>query len=161
LSGSHPRKCITEDGGELGKGFELAVADGEKRRGRSGVLEGCREFTSGSEGGIIGREPWHGNFGRKEFHHVNGALAAGAVDEYPEAAIVFRRGPDVPSFFAMWRPGSALRWFFVGDDASARRCKWRGIVIERAVELGVGRKTWVDARISQEIQGEDSFWTIK
>jgi hypothetical protein len=102
------------------------------------VTVGCREFTSCSEGGVVGREPWHGNFGQKEFHSVNGALAAGAVDEYLEAAIVLGRGPDVPSFFAVWRPGSALRWFFVGDDVSARRCQWRGVVVERAVEAGVG-----------------------
>jgi hypothetical protein len=114
----------------LGEGFQLAVADGEKWRGWSGVLEGCREFTSGSEGGVVGREPWHGNFGRKEFHSVNGALAAGAVDEDPEAAIVLGRGPDVPSVFAVW--------LFVGDGASARRCQWRGVEVKRAVELRVG-----------------------
>ena len=68
------------------------------------------------------------------------------------AAVVFKRGTDIPSNFAVGGERSAL----VGSEMSNNACAERGdgcfVKIELAIEGGVSGKGGVNARRSEQVE---------
>ena len=61
---------------------------------------------------------------------------------------------EVPAVDSVRCPGLANGGFFVHEHACAWRTQWGAVEVERAVDLRMCRELWVDARASQQIQGD-------
>lgn len=70
---------------------------------------------------------------------VNGSFGASLWDEDLVAAVVVHGWSDVPVRGAMLGPGLTSCEFLVSNDFGAKRPKGGSIVVERPVELGLGR----------------------
>jgi uncharacterized protein (UPF0548 family) len=73
------------------------------------------------------------------------------------ASVVVQSRAEVPAFNSVGRPSCPNGGLFVDEDASAGRGERGAVVIERAMELGVGRECWVDARATEEIETNQSM----
>ena len=63
-------------------------------------------------------------------------------------------GSEVPAIDGVRRPGVADRWFLMYEDLCAWRCKRCSVIVKGAMDLCIGREVGVDARASQEVQGD-------
>ena len=67
------------------------------------------------------------------------------------AAIVFKCGADVVSFYTMGGKSAALRWSFMDKDFGSRDSEWSFVEVEVSEEAGVGRESWLASGCSQVI----------
>ena len=58
----------------------------------------------------------------------------------------------VPDGGAVAGVGFADRGLLMHNDFGAEGTEWRLVKVEGAMELGVGRKAWVDARGAEQIE---------
>ena len=112
------------------------------------------EVSGGSCSGVVGRQIGYLVFGWKEFDCVADDWFGTVFEDNGKTPVVIKSWTDIPTCLAMGIPCSSLLWFVVRNDPDS----WgshRGLVeIELAFELGVGRQSWVDSRLSEEIECE-------
>ena len=90
--------------------------------------------------------------GREPLQSVGVAFGASLGDVGPVAAIVMRSRAKVAAGGAVAGVGLADRGILMHNDFGAEGTKWRLDKVEGAMELGVGRKAWVDARGAEQIE---------
>ena len=66
--------------------------------------------------------------------------------------IMFERGTNIPTDFAMLAEGGASVSRSVGDDLRAHWSKWSPVEIEVSKKRGMSRERWVDTRRTEEIE---------
>jgi hypothetical protein len=118
------------------------------------VQEGVGEVVSCGDknvgGGVVGNDGGYGEPCQGDGH----AFSVGVPGPYPIASVVARGWPQLPTFYCAWGPCTTDFRFFVNECLGARRSKGRSIEFERTIRVGLGGELGVDARASDEIQGE-------
>ena len=69
---------------------------------------------------------------------VRNTLGSGFPNPDAIASIMMHRGPNIPAVDGVGIPGEALVWLLVDENFGARGGEGGAVVIEGAVDLGVG-----------------------
>ena len=122
-----------------------------ERCSRRWVGEGMDE-VSGGNGCCIGRGyVGYGAVVREKLYCACNAFCACFRDVDSEATVVVRGMADVPAIDGMRGKGGSIGWCLVYEYFSAGRRHWCFVIVEGAIELGLGRQAWVDVAGSEEV----------
>jgi hypothetical protein len=129
---------VGEDDGELSEDLYFAVTERSKRRVGCGIVESVDDVIGAGNDKVDGGGEGHGDFGGEPGERVADTLTSGVPDPDAVAAVRVEGWANVPAIGGMGGPSCAGAGFFVGKDTSSRRGKGRPIVIEGAMDLGIG-----------------------
>jgi hypothetical protein len=122
------------------------------------VEQGLDEVEGGSGSGVGGGDGGHLYLGGVPFDGVDGAFGGGLGDPYAVAAVVMHSWREIPAFDGMRCPGVSDCRLDVNEDAGPRWGQRRAIVVEGAVDLGIGREARVDAGAAEKVEGDEGLW---
>ena len=123
----------------------IGVAERCDRHSWVWVAQRFRQILGSTYGSILRRQAWHLRFGWKQFNGIRDARSLGFIDEGLVTPVMFHGGSDIPAFFSVASPGAMFFGFDMDDGASTRRSHGRGVEIEGAKYLGIGRQFGIDA----------------
>ena len=119
--------------------------------------QGVDQIVGGGSCGVGGRDGGHGYLCGEPFKRVRNAFGGCGWDPDAVATIMVHGGTNVKTFDGMWRPCVADGGLFMNKNSGARRCKRRTIVVESAMDLGVGRELGIDTGTAEKVQGDESL----
>jgi hypothetical protein len=120
--------------------------------------EGLDEIAGCSRGSISRGHSGESYLGREPFKGVSNAFGSGAGNPYAVAAVMVEGRTKVETGDGMRGPGVAVGWFFMDEDTCARRGQGRAVVVEGAMDLGIGRETGIDAGPTKEVEADECLW---
>jgi len=79
------------------------------------------------------------------------------LDPNAVAAVGVKGGANIPPLESVGGPGAACFGFDVGENATTRGAQWCAIVVECAMDLGIGGELGVDAGSAEEVEHDFSL----
>ena len=149
---------VGEDVAELFQGKSCLSICWWQNRLALGFVEGSSEILGCSDDSVVGCGCGHLECVWKPVDGVDNLCSVGGRGPDGKATIVVQAGSDVVTADGMNRKGFTSICRFVGEDLYAGWCKWRFVVIEISVDLGIRGELWVDAGGTEKIEGNDSLW---
>ena len=121
-------------------------------RGR--VLESMHDILDAGSDDVSGRGEGHGSCMGKPGDSVTDAFALGAPDPTIVASVGVKGRANIPSIQGMGGPGVAFARLEMGQDLDARGSNGSAVKIKMAVDLCPSRELGIDARATQQVQGQ-------
>ena len=118
-----------------------------------GMLESMYKVHGGMSSGVSGREMGYVDMVRKKFDSIRVAVAASFSDVNSVASVVLHCWANIPALIAVLCPSASVFGLDVEDDFGSGWCKGRTIEVENSVELSVGGKLRIEARLAQHVEG--------
>ena len=88
---------------------------------------------------------------REEFYGFGNALGASIRNINEITMVVFDGSAEIPALNVMRRPGATSGGGIKYEHLGARRCEWRFVKIKSTVELGLGKKSRVDEKGTEQV----------
>ena len=138
---------------ELFDGLKLVTTKFSKQPSRCRIGEGVGKGLGSNSSCISGRISWH-KIGSRNIFPLRDAFFSSGRDVHSVASVVLDSAANVPAVNAMGCPCATIGRVFVDEDFGARWCQRGLIKTEISIELSFCQKAWINARRTEEFQGQ-------